>query len=68
LNYLLGKERDDDVSLRYLRGLQNSDGGFPYDNEKGKLSSVNKTCANLSLMTELGLAESEVAGKHWITL
>jgi len=63
LNYLLGKERDDEVPLSYLRELQNSDGGFPYDNEKGKLSSVNKTVVNLSLMIELELAESEVCRK-----
>ena len=63
LNYLLRKERDDKVPLRYLRELQNSDGGFPYDNEKGKLSSVNKTIVNLSLMIELGLAESEICRK-----
>ena len=63
LNYLLRKERDDEVPLRYLRELQNSDGGFPYDNEKGKLSSVNKAIVNLSLMIELGLAESEVCRK-----
>jgi len=63
LNYLLGKERDDEVPLSYLRELQNSDGGFPYDNEKRKLSSVNKTVVNLSLMIELELAESEVCRK-----
>lgn len=63
LNYLLGKERDDEVPLRYLRSLQNDDGGFPYGNEKGKLSSVNSTSAILSLMIELGLTESDVCEK-----
>jgi len=48
LNYLLGKVRDDEVPLRCLRGLQNDEGGFPYDNEKGKLSCVGNTSANLS--------------------
>jgi hypothetical protein len=63
LNYLVGKERDDEVPLRYLRGLQNDDGGFPYSHEKGKLSSVNSTSVNLSLMIELGLTESNVCRK-----
>lgn len=63
LNYLLGKGIDDEVPLRYLRGLQNNDGGFPYDNEKGKLSCVSNTSVNLSLIIELGLAESDVCRK-----
>ncbi|MDI6904055.1 MAG: terpene cyclase/mutase family protein [Candidatus Bathyarchaeia archaeon] len=63
LNYLLGKERNDEVPLRYLTGLQNDDGGFLYNNEKGKPSSINFTSANLSLMIELGLAKSDVCRK-----
>jgi prenyltransferase beta subunit len=63
LNYLLGKERDNETPLRYLRGLQNDDGGFPYENEKGKASCISKTSVNLSLMIELGLAESDVCRK-----
>ncbi|MFQ5758267.1 MAG: prenyltransferase/squalene oxidase repeat-containing protein [Candidatus Bathyarchaeia archaeon] len=63
LNYLLGKERDDEVPQRYLRGLQNDDGGFPYNDEKGKVSSVNFTSVNLSLMIELGLTKSDVCRK-----
>ena len=54
LNHLLGKGRDDEVPLRHLRRLQNDDGGFPYDDEKGKLSSVNSTGVDLSLIVELG--------------
>jgi len=63
LRYLLSKERDDEVPLRYLRQLQNDDGGFPYEDEKGKLSSVNFTSVNLSLMIELGLTRSDVCRK-----
>jgi prenyltransferase beta subunit len=63
LNYLLSKEKNDEIPLRYLRRLQNDDGGFPYNSEKGKLSSVNSTSVNLSRMTELGLAESDVCRK-----
>jgi len=63
LSYLLGKERDDKVPLSYLRELQNDDGGFPFNKEKGKLSSVNSTAANLSLMIELGLTGSDVCRK-----
>ena len=63
LNHLLGKERDDEIPLRYLRGLQNDDGGFPYNDEKGKPSSVNSTSVNLSLIIELGLNNSDVCRK-----
>ena len=62
LNYLLG-ERDDEVPLGYLKGIQNDDGGFPFNNERGKLSSVNFTSVNLSLMIELGLTGLDVCGK-----
>ena len=63
LNYLLGKEKNKEYPLRYLRELQNDDGGFPYGGEKGKLSSVNVTSGKLSLMIELRLDESDVCRK-----
>ena len=63
LNYLLAKERGDEVPLGYLRKLQNVDGGFPFNGEKGKLTSVNNTSVNLSLMVELGLVESDACRK-----
>ena len=63
LRYLLGKEKSKEFPLKYLRELQNDDGGFPYEGEKGKLSSVNFTSVNLSLMIELGLTESDICRK-----
>jgi hypothetical protein len=60
LHFLLGKEIDDNVPLRYLADLQNEDGGFPYDNEKGKISCVSSTYANLDVMVELNLMNSQV--------
>ncbi len=63
LNHLLGKEKNDEIPLRYLRRLQNDDGGFPYENEMGKVSCILNMSANLSLMIELGLAESDVCRK-----
>jgi len=60
LYFLLGKERNDEIPLRHLRNLQNKDGGFPYNDEKGRLSCVNATSNNLSLMIELGLDKSDV--------
>lgn len=63
LNYLLGRERNDEVPLRYLRRIQNDDGGFPYENEKGKASCISKTSVKLNLMIELGLTESDVCRK-----
>lgn len=43
LRFLRGKEKNDEIPLQYLRNLQNEDGGFPYDSEKGKLSCVLTT-------------------------
>lgn len=63
IRHLLGKEKNKEFPLKYLKGLQNDDGGFPYNNEKGKVSCVLNTCANLSLMIELEIAESDVCRK-----
>jgi len=63
LHFLLGKARNDEIPLRHLRNLQNMDGGFPYNDEKGKLSCVNNTSNNLGLMIELGLGKSDVCRK-----
>jgi len=63
LHLLLGKERNDEIPLRHLRNLQNRDGGFPYNDEKGKLSCVSATSNNLGLMIELGLDKSDVCTK-----
>lgn len=63
LGYLLGKEKSSEFPLIYLKALQNEDGGFPCNDEKGKESSVNLTSVNLSLMIELGLGESDVCRK-----
>lgn len=58
--YLLGKEKNKEFPLRYLRELQNDDGGFPYEDKKSNLSSINSTALNLDLMIELELGESDV--------
>jgi len=63
LRFLIGEEKNDEVPLRYLRHLQNEDGGFPYNNEKGKLSCVNDTSNYLGLMVELRLGNSNVCKK-----
>jgi len=63
LHFLLGKEKNDEIPLGHLRNLQNRDGGFPYNDEKGKVSCVNATSNNLSLMTELELDKSDVCRK-----
>ena len=60
LRFLLGKEWNDEIPLRHLRNLQNKDGGFPYNDEKDKVSCVNATSNNLDLMIELGLDKSDV--------
>jgi len=63
LDFLLGKKRDEAIPLTCLKRLQNDDGGFPYSDEKDKLSGVNSTNVKLSLMIELGLTKSEVCRK-----
>lgn len=63
LHFLLDKERKDEIPQRHLRNLQNKDGGFPYNDEKGKVSCVNATSNNLGLMIDLGLDKSDVGRK-----
>ena len=59
----MGKERNDEIPLRHLRNLQNEGGGFPYNDEKGKVNCVNATSNNLSLMIELKLDKYDVCKK-----
>jgi hypothetical protein len=61
--YLFENFRDNGVPLGYLRQLQNEDGGFPYNLEVGKPSSVNETSGVLRLVAELALGESDVCYK-----
>jgi len=63
VKYLFQGTRDDEVPLRYVRRLQNEDGGFPYNLELGKPSSVNETSGILSLVAELNLGESDEGQK-----
>jgi len=63
LHFLLAKERDEQIPLQHLKNIQNEDGSFPYNDEKGKSSCVNTTSNNLSLMIELGLDKSDVCRK-----
>lgn len=61
--YLFQGFRNHEVPLRYLGQLQNNDGGFPYNLQAGKPSSVNETDGILSLIIELDLRKSDVARK-----
>jgi prenyltransferase beta subunit len=61
--YLFQGAQDDEVALHYLRKLQNQDGGFPYNLEMGKSSSVNETSGILRLVVELNLGKSDVCRK-----
>lgn len=63
LHFLLGRKRNDEIPLKYLRNLQNTGGGFPYNDEKGKASCVNDTNNNLHLLAELELGKSGVCKK-----
>jgi hypothetical protein len=61
--YLFQGVRDSEAPLNYLRKLQNKDGGFPYNLEMDKPSSVNETSGILGLVAELNLGESNVCQK-----
>lgn len=63
VHYLLGTERNDEIPLRYLRNLQNEDGGFPFKDEKGRANGAYDTDNNLHIMAELGLEKSDVCRK-----
>lgn len=63
LRFLLGKKRNDEVPLRHLRDLQNADGGFPYNDEKGKASCVSNAASCLDMLIGLGLTNSDVFEK-----
>ena len=49
LRRLLGKEKNMDFPLRHLKELQNNHGGFPYEDTKDRLSSINSTGMNPAL-------------------
>lgn len=63
VNYLLNERHNNEIPLKNLRSVQNKDGGFPYNLEKGKRSSVSETCSTLNLIRELGLRKSDVCRK-----
>jgi len=60
LHFLTGKEKNDEIPLQYLKNIQNVDGSFPYNSEKGKSSCVLTTSYYLGLMVELRLGSSDV--------
>ena len=63
INYLLDKKREDEIPLSYFQKIQNKDGGFPYNHEKGKHSGVSETSSILALIRELDLKDVEVCKK-----
>lgn len=60
VEYLLNKRSDDAIPLKYLEDIQNEDGGFPHNLEKGKHSDVSETCSMLDLIYELELGKHDV--------
>ncbi|MGD2250871.1 MAG: hypothetical protein PVF58_20930 [Candidatus Methanofastidiosia archaeon] len=66
VDYLFYNNTDDEIPLEILSALQNTDGGFPYNSEKGKSSGLSETSVQFSRMDELGLLEYDT-GKHCIT-
>jgi len=63
ITYLLNERQNDEIPLKDLRNMQNTDGGFPYDLQKDKYSCVSQTCSMLSLIRELDLKKSDVCKK-----
>ncbi len=65
VEYLFYNKKDDRVPLEILSAIQNKDGGFPYNREKGKASGLSETSVFFSRMDELGLLEYDT-GKQCI--
>ncbi len=62
-NYLLKEERNDQIPLKHFGLIQNKDGGFPYNLEKGKRSNMSQTCSTLNILKELNLQDSNICKK-----
>jgi hypothetical protein len=66
VGYLFYNKKDDKIPLEILSALQNNDGGFPFNDEKGNLSGLSETSVQFSRMDELGLLDYD-AGKQCVT-
>lgn len=61
LGWIVDGVKPDDEVVRSLLGLQNRDGGFPFDDKDGSPSTVNNTLNALWQMDELGVLDSSNA-------
>ena len=63
VEYLFYNKKDDKVSLKIFSQVQNEDGGFSYNLEKGEDSGISETCSMLSILSELNLLDYHIAKK-----
>jgi hypothetical protein len=57
-----GKEPNENV-IAQLSNLQNIDGGFPYKNIKGSLSTINNTLGTLNILDDLNMSSHSISRK-----
>lgn len=63
MRHILYGQKPETEVVQSFTGLQNEDGGFPYDLVQGNLSAVDNTLVALWWMDELGLLKSSTADK-----
>jgi hypothetical protein len=65
IEYLFYGKKDDAIPLNLLAALQNADGGFPYNTEKGNASRLSETSVQFTLLRELDLLKTDL-GKRTV--
>lgn len=60
IEYLFYDKRDDTIPLKIFSEVQNEDGGFPHNFEKGNASGVSETSIRLANLSELDLLNSDL--------
>lgn len=71
LDVILGRKKPVKSVIRMIANLQNKDGGFPYNMEKGKPSTISDTTVALIWLNDLKMLDSDIgkkAIKHLISL
>lgn len=65
LNTLIQNKQPDPRAIAELQKIQNKDGGFPYKNIQGSISTINNTLVCLGWMYDLRLIPSSIANKSF---
>jgi len=56
-------EKSKQIILEHFKSLQNEDGGFPYQNIQGNISTINHTVSSLITLVDYGLTENLIIEK-----